>query len=235
MLIFCVKHGVWPILSGVLGIKESISGESISIWLHLSPFLIKRTKWAHKVPREPQLSLNKMSLEYNRNHFHLFQFPHSRYLWWFWRNTLRRILTRGPSMPKSHTAQTFSNSYNILLWKWWWRAICFIHVPLELNFRNISFWSWLSLLIRIIPKRLQLKDVLHCGILSFSYKRSGTHVISSYPVSENVLLIFCRFKFILAVILNQVPRPFSLILDHIDHLIMDRSHPVWRSLYKRSL
>ena len=36
IFIFFVRHGVWHMLSGVLGVTESISDDIMFIWIHLS-------------------------------------------------------------------------------------------------------------------------------------------------------------------------------------------------------
>ena len=65
-------------LSGVLGVKESISDDILSIQFHLSHFSEQE---AHMDPYSCSLKIlnshkNKMTLECNRYQQHFFQFPY---------------------------------------------------------------------------------------------------------------------------------------------------------------
>ena len=72
-------------LSGVLGVKESISDYILSIPFHyghcseqeaqMDPYCSLKIRNFHK---------NKMTLECNRYKQHFFQFPYSRSFWFFW-------------------------------------------------------------------------------------------------------------------------------------------------------
>ena len=82
--IFFIKHRVWHMLSGVLGVKESISDDILAIPFHLSHYSEQEAQM------DPYCSLkisnfhkNKMTLECNRNEQHFFQFPYFRSFWFF--------------------------------------------------------------------------------------------------------------------------------------------------------
>ena len=71
-------------LSGVLGVKESISDDSLSIPFHLSHYSEQEAQM------DPYCSLkisnfhkNKMTLECNRYQQHFFQFPYFISFWFF--------------------------------------------------------------------------------------------------------------------------------------------------------
>ena len=72
-------------LSGVLGAKESISDDILSIPFHLSHYSKQEAQM------DPYCSLkihnfhkNKMTLECNRYHPFIFQLPYFRSFWFFW-------------------------------------------------------------------------------------------------------------------------------------------------------
>ena len=72
-------------LSGVLGVKESISDDILSIPFHLSHYSEQEAQM------DPYCSLsdsnfhkNKIPLECNRYQQHFFQFPYFRSLCFFW-------------------------------------------------------------------------------------------------------------------------------------------------------
>ena len=72
-------------LSGVLGVKESIFDDVLSIPFHLSHYSEQEAQM------DPYCSLkilnfhkNKMTSECNRYQQHFFQFPYFRSFWFFW-------------------------------------------------------------------------------------------------------------------------------------------------------
>ena len=72
-------------LLGVLGVKESISGDILSIPFHLSHYSEQEPKWTHIVRlRSLTFIRAKMTLESNRYQQHFFQFPYFRSFWFFW-------------------------------------------------------------------------------------------------------------------------------------------------------
>ena len=83
--IFFIKHRVWHMLSGVLGVKESISDDILSIPFHISHYSEQEAQM------DPYCSLeiikfheNKMTLECNRYQQHFFRFPFFISFWFFW-------------------------------------------------------------------------------------------------------------------------------------------------------
>ena len=72
-------------LSGVLGVKESISDDILFIPFHLSHY----SEQEAQMDRYRSLKIlnfhnNKMTLECNRYQQHFFQFPYFRSFWFFW-------------------------------------------------------------------------------------------------------------------------------------------------------
>ena len=127
-----VKHGVWHMISGVLGAKKSISGDNMSIWFHLSDYseqeaqmelycslenrTIHWTKWLRIV-----IEISNTSSSFPN--FKIIALGISIYY--------EEILTRGPSVHKFHTgAQVFIihviSMYSIICWKGWRRTMCIL-------------------------------------------------------------------------------------------------------------
>ena len=73
-------------LPGVLGVKESISDDILSITFHLSHYSEQKAQMDPYCCSLKILNFhkNKMTLECNRYQQHFFQFPYFRSFWFFW-------------------------------------------------------------------------------------------------------------------------------------------------------
>ena len=180
--IFLIKHRVWHMLSGVLGVKESISDDILSIPFHLSHYSEQEAQMdQYCLLKISNFHKNKMTLECNDisntsssshilDHFDSFG---SCPVW--------KILTRGPIVPKSHiVAQKIIHVVSIngiLSWVGWqrtvWHCICVVSfILLECNFRDINYYyNWLPHFITVIPPWLQPNNAPYRGILSLSKNR----------------------------------------------------------------
>ena len=187
--IFFIKHGVWYMLSGVLGVKESMSVDILSIWFHLShyseqevqmdPYCSLKISNFHK----NKMTLNVTDISNTSSTSHILDHFDS-----FGSHPVWKILTWGPIVPKLHTvAQKFIHVVSIngiLSWVGGKEQSVFCCVVsfilLKCNFRDINyFYKWLPLFITVIPPWLQPNNAPYRGILSLSKKNRMCGTIRS--------------------------------------------------------